>query len=71
MGLLPDKLVENTVLQSGEVRRLSFTLPSSLEGQISKAALTLRFYDVSDEHQGNLDKAYWISEAILEEEVGL
>ncbi len=69
VGILPWTLIENTQLQSGEVRPLNFTLPSSLEGQISKAVLTLRFYDVSDEHTGDLNKANWISDPILEEEV--
>jgi hypothetical protein len=69
MGLMPNKLVENTQLQSGEIRHLSFTLPSSLKGKTSKAVLTLRFYEVSDEHQGDIEKAHWISEPILKEEV--
>ena len=38
-GLTPNELIENTQLQGGEVRPLSFTLPDSLEGQISKAVL--------------------------------
>ncbi len=61
-GLMPDKLIENTQLQSGEVRPLSFTLPASLEGQISQAVLTLRFYEVSDEHQGDITQAHWVSD---------
>ncbi|MEE8401916.1 MAG: hypothetical protein V3R86_07160, partial [Candidatus Hydrothermarchaeaceae archaeon] len=69
MGLMPNKLIENTQLQSGEMRKLSFTLPSSLKGQISKANLTLRFYEVSDEYQGDIEKAHWISDPVLEEEV--
>ncbi|MFQ5864927.1 MAG: multiheme c-type cytochrome [bacterium] len=71
VGIFPAKLIENTQLQSGEARQLSFTLPSSLAGQISKAVLTLRFYDVSDDHAGDLNKAHWISEPILEGEVGI
>jgi len=69
VGLMPDKLIENTQLQSSEKRPLSYTLPESIESQISKAVLTLRFYDVSDEHQGDLEMAHWISEPFLEEEV--
>ncbi len=69
VGLMPFKLIENTQLQSGEVRPLSYTLPSSLEGQVSKVVLTLRFYDVSDEYQGEINRAHWISEPFLEKEV--
>lgn len=68
LGLMPYELIENTQLQSGEVRPLSFTLPTSLEGQISKVVLTLRFYEVSDEHQGDIEKAHWASEPVLEQE---
>ncbi len=69
MGLMPNKLIENTQLQSGEARPLSFTLPSSLKDQISRAVLTLRFYDVSDDHQGDIKKAHWVSKPILEKEI--
>jgi hypothetical protein len=67
-GLMPNELMENTQLQSDEVRPLSFTLPDSLEGRISRTVLTLRFYEVSDEHQGDIEKAHWISEPILKQE---
>jgi len=69
IGLMPYKLIENTQLKSSEVRPLNYTLPYSLEGQVSKAVLTLRFYDVSDEHLGDINKAHWISEPFLEEKV--
>ena len=62
-------LQENTQLQSGEVRQLNYTLPSDLEGQIDKAVITLRFYDVSDEYLGELSEAHWVSEPVLVEEV--
>jgi hypothetical protein len=39
-----------------------------LEGHIIRAVLTLRFYEVSDEHQGVIEKAHWISLPILEQE---
>jgi hypothetical protein len=71
IGLMPFKLVENTQLQSGESRQLRFTLPSSLEGQINNAIFSMSFYDVSDEHQGDITKAHWISDPILEQEVNL
>jgi len=67
-GLFPNSLIKNTQLQSGERRHLSFTLPSSLKGKINKALVTLRFYAVSDEHQGNIKHAHWMSKAFLLEE---
>jgi hypothetical protein len=71
LGLFPMKIIENTQLQSGENRSLSYTLPSSLEGQIKKAIITLRFYDIYDWHQQDITKAHWASEPIIEEEVSL
>jgi nitrate/TMAO reductase-like tetraheme cytochrome c subunit len=71
LGIFPNKLIENTQLQSGEVRQLSFTLPSSIEGKINKAVLVLRFYEVAHEYQDDIKKAHWISDPILEEEVSL
>lgn len=64
-GLFPNRLINNTQLQSGEARALSFTLPPSLEGKIIKAVVSLRFYAVSDEHQGDIKHAHWISKPIL------
>jgi hypothetical protein len=69
IGLMPDRLIEDTQLQGGETRPLNYSLPLSIEGQIDSAMLTLRFYDISDEHQGDLNKAHWISDPILKEEV--
>lgn len=71
IGLMPDsnRLIENTQLQSGEVRKLSYTLPDTLEGKVDKVVYILRFYDVSDEYQGNLEMAHWVSEPIIEKEV--
>ncbi len=71
MGIMPNKLKENSQLQSGETRALSFTLPASTKGSISKAVFKLRFYDVSDDHQGDITTAHWISEPFLMEEVNL
>ena len=68
-GLLPNKLLEDTQLRSGERRRLSFDLPTALRGRVSRARATLRFYEISDEHQGDLEKAHWISEPILEQTI--
>lgn len=67
-GLFPDRLIKNSQLQSGELRMLRFTLPASLEGKIRKAIATLKFYGVSDEHQGDIKHAHWISKPILTEE---
>jgi len=67
-GLFPNSLIKNTQLQSGELRPLKFTLPASLEGKIDKAVVSLRFYGVSDEYQGNIKYAHWISNPILTEE---
>ena len=71
LGLFPMKLIENTQLQSGETRRLSYTLPLSLEGQIDKAVITLRFYDIYDWFQQDISKAHWVSEPFIEEEINL
>jgi hypothetical protein len=71
LGLFPVKLVENSQLQSGETRQLSYTLPSSLEGQINKAVVTLRFYDIYDWLQQDISKAHWVSEPFVEEEFNL
>jgi hypothetical protein len=71
VGVFPDRLIKNTQLQSGERRLLNFTLPTSLAGKVSKAVATLRFYGVSDEHQGDIQHAHWISKPILTEEFSL
>ncbi|KKM08210.1 hypothetical protein LCGC14_1726180, partial [marine sediment metagenome] len=55
----------NTQLQSGEVRNLSYTLPSELMDKIDKAELTFRFYDVSDDHQGDITRAHHVSEPFI------
>ncbi len=69
VGLLPDKLIENTTIKSGEIRPLNFTLPSYIKGKINKVVFSLRFYEVSDEYQGDIEKAHWISKPILKEEI--
>lgn len=71
LGLFPMKLIENTQLQSGETRLVSYALPSSLEGQISKAVVTLRFYDIYDWLKQDISKAHWVSEPIIEKEINL
>jgi hypothetical protein len=66
-GLFPNSLLKNTQLQSGEMRSINFTLPNSLEGKINKAVATLKFYSISDELQGDINRAHWISMPILVE----
>ncbi len=71
LGFWPAKIIADTQLKSGEQRHLSFALPPELEGKIETVQLVLRFYEVHDEHEGNLEKAYHVSRPILEEEVRL
>lgn len=71
LGLFPMKIIQNTQLQSSEKRQLSYVLPSSLEGQIKKAVITLQFYDIYDWHQQDMTKAHWVSEPILKKEVNI
>lgn len=69
IGIMPWKPVENTQLQSGESRKLTYVLPDTLKGRLDRVALTLRFYEISDEFQGDLTKAHWISMPIFEKTV--
>ena len=66
-GLMPFKLLEDTQLQSGETRKLSFILPESTKNKISEVSVVMKFYEVSDEHEGDISKAYWTSEPFLTE----
>ena len=68
-GLMPYKLLEDTQLQSGETRKLSFTLPESAKDKISEVLVVMRFYEVSDEHEGDITKAHWTSEPFFKERV--
>jgi hypothetical protein len=68
-GIMPYRLIENTRLQSGEERTVDFLIPPAFKGKIAKAHIKLRMYEVSDEHQGNIEKAHWTGEPILEKEV--
>jgi hypothetical protein len=67
LGFWPNKIIADTQLKSGERRPVSFTLPSELEGQVKSVQLILRFYEVADEHEGDIEKAYFISEPFLQE----
>lgn len=71
VGVMPYKLIHNTQLQSGEKRELHFSVPPPLAGKIRKAVIVLKMYEVSDEHQGNLQKAHWVSDPIIRREIGI
>jgi hypothetical protein len=68
-GLMPYKLLEDTQLQSGEARKLNFTLPVSIKDKIKSVSLSMRFYEVSDEHEGDIEKAYWTSDPFYKEKI--
>ncbi len=70
-GVMPYRLKENTQLQSDEARLVKITLPASLQGKISELVIVMRFYDVSDDHQGDINKAHTISKPFLEKMVSL
>lgn len=69
LGIMPNSEIKNTQLQSGEVRNLSYILPSSIKDKIDKADLTFRFYDVSDDHQGDIKKAHHVSEPFITKQI--
>jgi hypothetical protein len=71
VGLFPYKVEKNTQLQSQEIRALTYTLPPELKGEIKKAVVTLRIYDVYDFYVGDLEKAHFVSQPIIEKEVEL
>lgn len=69
LGLMPYKQIEDTRLQSGEKRLLTVALPVELKGKISNVELVLRMYEISDEHQGDIEKAHWESQPIMKENI--
>jgi len=70
IGIMPFGLIQDTQLKSGEKRHVSLKLPDALAKEdIVKIELTLRFYKVSDEHQGDIAKAHWISDPVVTEEL--
>lgn len=71
LGVMPSELIENTQLQAGEARALTYTLPPSLKGIISRADVTLRFHRVSGEHQDGSKMYDWTSEPILHLQLSL
>lgn len=66
LGFWPYEIIADKQLKTGEMRPLSFTLPSELKERIKSIQFTLRFYEVADEHEGDITKAYFVSEPILE-----
>lgn len=71
LGFWPYEIIEDTQLKTSEKRRLSFTLPAELQGEIKAVQLVLRFYEVADEYEGDLDRAYFVSQPILEKRMQL
>lgn len=65
LGFWPYEIVKDTQLKTNEKRSLMFTLPENLKNDIQSVKLELRFYEVADEHEGDIDKAYFISQPIL------
>jgi len=68
LGFWPYKIVADSQLKTGERRALNITLPAELEGRIKLMQFTLRFYEVADEYEGDIAKAYFVSEPILMKE---
>lgn len=71
VGIMPYRLIENTQLQPGERRALQFSLPPDLTGKIKQVIIVLRMYEVSDEHQGNIERTHWVSKPIIRKEVSI
>jgi hypothetical protein len=71
LGFWPAKLIGDTQLKSGESRRLSFAVPPDLHGRLGSVQLILRFYEVADEHEGNLDEAYFVGSPIIALEIAI
>ncbi len=61
------KEIENTKLQAGETRPLSFTLPPDLRDRISKIEATLSFYGILVYHHGDLNEALWVTKPIAQQ----
>ncbi len=71
VGTVPFMLSENTQLRSNEKRVLRVALPEDILLQPKRVVIVLRMYEVSEEYEGNVDKAHWVSKPILKREVGL
>ena len=66
LGFWPYEIIADSQLKTGEKRPLRFTLPPEIKGSIETIQLILRFYEVADEHEGDIAKAYFVSKPILE-----
>ena len=71
LGFWPYEIIKDTQLKTAEKRALSFTLPKDLRDQITTVQLIVRFYEVADEHEGAIEKAYFVSQPILEKQLQL
>ncbi len=69
LGFWPYEIIADTTLKSLEHRPLNFSLPAELDGKISAVNLILRFYEVADEHAGDIGKAHYVSKPILEKRI--
>lgn len=69
LGFWPYEIIADKQLKTGEKRPLRFDLPSELEGRIKSIKFVLKFYEVADEYEGDITKAYFVSEPILEKEI--
>jgi hypothetical protein len=65
------KEIENTKLQAGETRQLSFTPPPDLKGRIGRIEATLSFYGILVFHHGDLKKALWATQPIARQVVDI
>lgn len=71
LGFWPYEIIKDTQLKTAEKRALSFTLPKDLRDKIKTVQLILRFYEVADEYEGDIEKAYFISQPLLEKQLQL
>jgi hypothetical protein len=71
LGFWPAKLIADTQLKSGESRRLSFTVPLGLQERLGSVQAILRFYEVADEYEGDLGKAYYVGSPIIAKQIAL
>ncbi|MFQ5509949.1 MAG: multiheme c-type cytochrome [Leptospirillia bacterium] len=70
-GLMPMELTENTQIPAGESRAVVFTLPDDLRNKAARVEVVLQFYEISDEYNGDLERAHWISAAFFTDGVDL
>ena len=69
LGFWPNEIIADTTLKSLERRPLSFLLPSALTAEAYSVELILRFYEVADEHAGNIKKARYVSKPVLQKRI--